>query len=203
MKIKCEVCGNPFVSHREKSRKQSRFCSWACRIKSKDKHITCLECGIVFRVPASIKKRFCSRKCANVYNHKNKPSKKSIFTCDWCKKEFTEWTYRKPKFCSNKCKSEYGGSIRGIQLYKPERIIGRGMNWKKQAKLARIRDDYTCQVCGKNGWIDKFKVQVHHIIPYRLFNGDWEKANDLSNLVSLCPSCHPRVEAGIVKLRGR
>lgn len=203
MKVNCEVCGKQFVSHREKSRKQSSFCSLVCRIKSKDKIINCLECGVVFRVSKSKPRKFCSQTCSNRYWHKQSPSKKSIFVCKWCGKEFEQWTYRKPTMCSNQCRSEYGASIRAKQLYKGGSVISRGMNWKKQAKLARQRDNYTCQVCGRNGWLDRFRVQVHHIIPYRLFNEDYEKANNLDNLVSLCPSCHPRVEAGIVKLPSR
>ncbi|WP_431731888.1 HNH endonuclease [Bacillus timonensis] len=32
---------------------------------------------------------------------------------------------------------------------------------------------------------------MHHIIPFREFDGDWKSANKLSNLVSLCEyPCH-------------
>jgi 5-methylcytosine-specific restriction endonuclease McrA len=72
------------------------------------------------------------------------------------------------------------------------------MNWKKQAKLARQRDNYDCKVCRRNGRKDHFKVSVHHIKPYREFSGDYKKANQLNNLISLCPSCHPRVESGVI-----
>jgi 5-methylcytosine-specific restriction endonuclease McrA len=201
MKIACEVCGKEFTSHREKKRKQSRFCSWVCRIKSKDKIIKCPECGIEFRVAIGKDRKFCSQICSNRYNQKPVLGKKSIFTCKWCNKDFEEWTYRHPSFCSSLCRSKYAGRKRGEQLYKPEKKQSRGMEWKAQAALARKRDKYTCQVCGRHGWVDKFLVQVHHIIPYRSFDGDYEKANALSNLVSVCPSCHPKLEAGLVKLK--
>lgn len=42
---------------------------------------------------------------------------------------------------------------------------------------------------------------VHHIIPFREFSlKNYEKANDVKNLVTLCKHCHPRVEVGILKL---
>jgi 5-methylcytosine-specific restriction endonuclease McrA len=201
----CEVCRKPFYVSRLSRIKPPRFCSRECRINSNNKFVACLQCGEVFRVPAgdTIKgsRKFCSRACSNRYNQPKDPEKKSVFTCKWCGKQFTEWTYRKPSYCSNQCRTNYAAQQRGRQLYKPDSVRGRGMNWKKQSKLARQRDKYTCQVCGRNGWLDKFRVQVHHIIPYRLFNGDYERANDLSNLVSLCPSCHPKVESGTITLK--
>lgn len=203
MKVICIVCEKEFVSHRGKGRNEDKCCSRECRVKSRDNIKRCPTCGKEFRTTVANIKKYCSKECVVYSGRKSDISKKSVFICIWCKKEFTEWTYRKPTLCSNQCRSEYGGSVRGKQLYKPDSVIGRGMNWKKQAKLARIRDEYTCQVCGKDGWTDKFKVQVHHIIPYRLFNGDYEKANNLDNLISLCPSCHPKVESGKVKLPNR
>lgn len=213
-------------------------------------------------------------------------TKKSVFICEWCKKEFEEWTYRKPRFCSNQCRSEFacrqpknrpfgidlGGKIKWnckqcgkkmftfksrvrdtcsnkcgklfyskakrtihkcqecgkertvtesyLRLFSPKycskkcsniahskKIIGsgnpnwrggtstetsRGANWKTQSTLARKRDRYTCQSCGKIG------INVHHIKPYKLFNNDWKMANKLSNLITLCTSCHSKVEHGII-----
>lgn len=195
----CEICKSNFRSRRGKVR-VPRFCSWGCRIKSKDKDFSCLKCNKSYRVPSGSKRKFCSNKCANSYNFKEKPEKKRDYICKQCGNVFVDYVYRKTLFCSNVCKSKYGGNIRGIQLYKPDKATGRGMNWKSQARLARKRDNYTCRVCKRNGYIHKFKVHVHHIIPYRLFKGDYDKANHLGNLVSLCPSCHPKVEAGIITL---
>lgn len=38
------------------------------------------------------------------------------------------------------------------------------------------------------------KLDVHHIIPVRDFNGDMESAHDFDNLITLCRSCHKYVE---------
>jgi DEAD/DEAH box helicase domain-containing protein len=38
------------------------------------------------------------------------------------------------------------------------------------------------------------QLDVHHLIPYTSFKSNLE-ANKLENLVSLCPACHPKLEA--------
>ena len=38
-------------------------------------------------------------------------------------------------------------------------------------------------------------LDVHHIIPFRRFAGDWRAANDLANLLTLCPTCHAKADA--------
>ena len=72
-----------------------------------------------------------------------------------------------------------------------------GSNWTKQRDLARERDGYRCQVC--NRIEDKHAHHVHHKIPFRQFSTR-EEANQLNNLIILCPSCHRRVET-VVRLR--
>jgi len=72
-----------------------------------------------------------------------------------------------------------------------------GANWKKQRGLARERDRYRCQVCNR---IEGNQAHhVHHKIPFRQFSS-MEAANQLDNLITLCPSCHRRVET-VVRLR--
>jgi 5-methylcytosine-specific restriction endonuclease McrA len=193
----CAQCGGGFIPN---TIGKNKFCSWKCRIKSKDKIIECLYCQKEFRVSASINRKFCTQTCSNRYNRIPDPNKKDIFICRWCGNGFVGWIYRKPTICSNQCRSEYGASIRAKQLYRGGGVKSRGMNWKKQSRLAKKRDNYTCQVCGRDGRIEHFHISVHHIIPYREFREDYEAANNLSNLVSLCPSCHPKVECGTIRL---
>jgi DEAD/DEAH box helicase domain-containing protein len=69
-----------------------------------------------------------------------------------------------------------------------------GPNWNRQRNLARERDRYTCQACGM---VEQGQAHhVHHKKPYRLFPGFIE-ANQLDNLVTLCPACHQRAEQEI------
>ncbi|UCD98450.1 MAG: DEAD/DEAH box helicase [Chloroflexota bacterium] len=72
-----------------------------------------------------------------------------------------------------------------------------GSNWIEQRNLARARDNYQCQVCG-NSEIER-EHDVHHKTPFRQFQSFLE-ANQLQNLITLCPTCHRRVET-VVKLR--
>jgi DEAD/DEAH box helicase domain-containing protein len=72
-----------------------------------------------------------------------------------------------------------------------------GPGWEKQRNLARQRDQYRCRVCGLPE-TDK-PHHVHHRIPFRMFI-DPSKANELDNLVTLCPTCHRLAEIN-VKIR--
>lgn len=67
-----------------------------------------------------------------------------------------------------------------------------GKNWIKQRKKALIRDNYTCQKCGKTAKELGKNPDVHHKKPIRTFSKDEieSKANDLDNLITLCRSCH-------------
>lgn len=66
----------------------------------------------------------------------------------------------------------------------------RGVDWKKQRRKARQRDNYACRCCGKTRVEMKKFPNVHHIIPYR-----YSLSNDLLNLVCLCPKCHTIADA--------
>lgn len=59
---------------------------------------------------------------------------------------------------------------------------------------ALVRDNYTCQCCGKKNC----RVEAHHIV-YRSKNG----SNDLENYVTLCEDCHRAVHLGEIDLNIR
>jgi DEAD/DEAH box helicase domain-containing protein len=69
-----------------------------------------------------------------------------------------------------------------------------GPNWQMQRSLARQRDDYHCQLCGvpESGR----EHDVHHKVPFRMFTSYLE-ANQLENLITLCHTCHRRVETAV------
>jgi DEAD/DEAH box helicase domain-containing protein len=66
-----------------------------------------------------------------------------------------------------------------------------GPNWPAQREQARARDGYRCQQCGlpEQGRTH----DVHHVVPFRAFTS-YQQANQLGNLVTLCPRCHRRAE---------
>ena len=69
-----------------------------------------------------------------------------------------------------------------------------GPNWPEQRSRARARDGYRCQICGAP---EKERAHdVHHKVPFRTF-GSYRQANQLSNLVTLCPACHRRAEQAV------
>ncbi len=72
-----------------------------------------------------------------------------------------------------------------------------GPNWQTQRKQVLVRDGQRCRTCGAEGLL-----HVHHIRPFREYNyipgqnENYRQANQLDNLVTLCPACHRRAESG-------
>jgi hypothetical protein len=70
-----------------------------------------------------------------------------------------------------------------------------GPNWGRQKRRTKQRDGYKCQVCSYEVGGKHF-LDVHHIKPIKTFNGNWQRANKLTNLICLCRRCHVKVERG-------
>jgi len=66
-----------------------------------------------------------------------------------------------------------------------------GPKWDQIRDKVRRRDMFTCQNCGVPETSGKH--HVHHKIPFKKFS-DPELANQIDNLITLCPFCHQRVE---------
>ncbi len=70
-----------------------------------------------------------------------------------------------------------------------------GPRWPLIRKIVLQRDRYSCQSCGA---IEQGKpFHVHHKIPLRSFSST-EQANQLENLVTLCPNCHRKAELSVL-----
>ncbi len=69
-----------------------------------------------------------------------------------------------------------------------------GPDWDAIRNRVRARDRYRCQGCGapESG----SPHHVHHKIPFRAFPTR-QQANELTNLVTLCPNCHRRAELAV------
>ena len=124
--------------------------------------------------------------------------------CANCDKKFIlpGWHGKRPgnKFCDGKCYGEWASlNLTGDKRYnwKGGSIPYYGPNWQTQCKKVRQRDHYKCQHCGaiENGQ----NHDVHHIKPLREFdyipdqNDNYLLANDLTNLICLCRSCHSKI----------
>jgi HNH endonuclease len=59
--------------------------------------------------------------------------------------------------------------------------------WQRTRKAVRQRDGNRCRNCGASG--DGVRLSVHHWLPANLGGTD-----DMSNLVTLCSTCHPIYE---------
>jgi hypothetical protein len=73
-----------------------------------------------------------------------------------------------------------------------------GSEWDQIREQVLQRDFYECVQCGisKEGHISRYGMglNVHHIKPFREFDEKGE-ANQLQNLVTLCASCHAKLES--------
>lgn len=92
------------------------------------------------------------------------------------------------RFCSHDCWYKF------IRLHPDKHPSWRGGrfpyyggDWNEKSRQARMRDNNTCQRCGK--YQTEPLLDVHHIKPRRFFEF-WKNANDLSNLITLCKACH-------------
>jgi DEAD/DEAH box helicase domain-containing protein len=76
-----------------------------------------------------------------------------------------------------------------------------GPDWQKTRDRVRARDNYKCQVCGTPETTRQH--DVHHKVPFRAFvqagssEPTYQRANRLENLITLCPSCHKKVEENV------
>lgn len=196
----CELCGKPY---RSKLYLQT-YCSNKCSGVAKQNRVKrlCNHCGAEFEQVKSHADlgliAFCSHECYAL-SLENKIS----VTCNHCGKEFERAPNRigNQVFCSSDCRYEkwQGENNPNWQIEKVPK--GRGDNWEMQRRKARKRDNVTCQICGYHHGIKNKKrryIDVHHITPYREFADDYEKANELSNLITLCRKCHSKVEKGIL-----
>ena len=90
-------------------------------------------------------------------------------------------------------------SLREEGWWVGEVVESRGPNWPQQRDRARQRDGFCCQWCGVPERPER-QHEVHHRTPFRDFgwepgvNDAYLTANQLDNLITLCPTCHRRAE---------
>lgn len=97
-------------------------------------------------------------------------------------------------FCDASCRRAWTEGVPSFEVCLGAPPKQRGANWALQALKARTRDGFICQVCGISEEELGRQLDVHHKIPYRSFSSNVE-ANKLEHLISVCPSCHSKLEA--------
>lgn len=199
----CLYCGAPLVVHRWRIDKfgERLFCSRAHAKAQRSlealETFACEHCGAEVTMRGSRKQgehRFCSTDCAYAYRDAHAGV---TVRCDGCGVEYQvspSVAQRNGHFyCSRACRAR---AIMGANNPAYRSGWGRAReyaaNWKSQRAATVARDGGRCQRCGKEAFGQN--LHVHHIRPAYLFDGDWERANDLANLVTLCARCHKAAE---------
>lgn len=175
----CAVCGKKFKP--VMGRSDQPCCSLACghKYRAKGKDTCCEQCGKIFYVPAGRQDvaRFCSKKCADIWQGRNK----ILYTCETCGKQFKKSASHENhgviRYCSKNC------------AYKNESRINRliEMNAKQQAGnpnkletagyaiLDKMGIKYEPQVLLANKFCVDALIKSHKIIIQ--FDGDYWHAN--------------------------
>ena len=185
----CVCCGKQFIPPGGITRK---YCSWECRCEArKAKPHNCLSCGCLFSPVKQIKRKHGIRWIsANAKDGRTTCSKECHL--EWIRKN----PIRKARI-SAAFKGELHPNWRGGRKWLTDASY-RGEDWKKIAERARKRDGYKCQDCGlkREESLSKFDrdLDVHHIVPFHNWPNS-KQANRMSNLVTLCASCHRIAES--------
>jgi hypothetical protein len=176
--------------------------------------LECEHCGGDYEVIPARKdiSRFCSRECKAEWQEDGLTGDNSprwqggeVKTeCEYCGDEYKVKPAEEnlSRFCGAECMSAWQAeNWEGDKnpAWKGGRIQDYGPKWKQTREEIRERDGYCCQSCGTPQEDLNRKLHIHHIKPRRDFKNesgeiDFERANDSSNLISLCGSCHKKYE---------
>lgn len=192
--------------------KESEF-----RYMRKGTVVHCANCDAELIRPPSrtdnYEKQFCNMKCQGEWISKNAVGENALrwaggnikVNCAQCGAELERpmnaIKRSKKHFCDIYCRGDWQSEHQTGEAH-PLWTGGYknyyGPNWSKQRQAARERDNHTCQQCGKTRDEVGKELDVHHIIPFRKFkykageNDNYLQANQLDNLMTLCPSCHSK-----------
>lgn len=194
----CATCGTEFSYYLTQPHK---YCSADCynkpRQEGKRGTAHCLACKGEFTFLKSWPHQYCSTRCsgkAKIQNIKHFAPSRYKTACQQCGLEYetTPGTSR-GMFCSRRCQAKWQSQTRcgeASPTWRGGRVTYYGPNWEVQRRKARKRDK-VCLDCGASPDHLGYRLSVHHRIPFRDFGLErYLEANDLSNLMSLCRSCH-------------
>lgn len=178
----CDYCGDKYKyypSRRNREGRKNFFCNKECadKFKAKDGLDThCTECNKDIHIPPSHIKEVGGYKQKNYFCGKDCESK-----------------FKKREWTGEEHPSYNGGTIKQM-----------GENWREKREKVIKRDNNTCQNCGieREKHKDKYNkgLHVHHKVPRSQILSDEptkseiELANNMANLVTLCASCHRKLE---------
>lgn len=205
----CAKCGKSFTGNRHRKycghdcARSDRGPSWnrgtkGGKGKPRTRVVkTCEGCGESFETSAYqvATRRFCNMACY----HKARWGgvKSASQACDHCGNTFETFDCEPRRFCSHGCYAASGagaksGSDSAQWKGGTSAHYRRGADWPASSEAARVRDGRACKGCGKpESALDgkRKRLDVHHIVPWSV-----GQSNAISNLVTLCRSCHHRSE---------
>jgi hypothetical protein len=120
--------------------------------------------------------------------------KTSCFTCGE-NMVVSQSDYSDRVFCDEECLSDFQ-SDRMTGSSNPRYVDGSSSGkkynslWRSVRDKSLDRDNHQCVICGSDEYL-----HVHHIIPVREFD-DEDNAHYIENTVTVCPSCHRKIEYG-------
>ena len=209
----CSECGKTFLPPSNHPRQ--KYCCLTCRDEARTTRveIPCSNCGeSVVRKINRVKRfetHFCSISCIKEYRSKHAPSgadhpqymERTEYVCGYCGSPVMRLPsrIRKHIFCDADCRLNWQRESGYMDRENSPTWLGghedgRGPGWSQARRSARKRDGFACQRCGKTTEDEGRALDVHHIKPFRCFNGDYKAAHHLDNLITLCNSCHQTVE---------
>jgi len=224
VKTHCDNCGKEIYKFEREIREHtfcSKECNNKWISDNKNTEI-CAWCGKEFSVPPKEVKEnnFCCHEhyakwLEGRYTGEDHPNYSLIdVRCTQCGEKFKVPEWRKGQndksFCNYECYGKWlseNNSGNNHPRWNGGDINYYGPNWESQRKKVLKRDNCKCQKCGRKK--DNAKLDIHHIIPFKeyrlpLFSGvpirnvlaefNWERANKLENLITLCASCHQKAE---------
>lgn len=103
----------------------------------------------------------------------------------WSKESREKMVGNKQGFKKGKENPRYTGFLN--KKYKIKQL-----EWLAIRQLILERDLFKCQFCGKNH--HETLLDVHHKIPFKI-----SKDNSKENLITLCRSCHMKIEKATIK----
>lgn len=180
-KYECEWCGKTFQRHKSKTKDSANiFCSDKCEGKRRTH-------------------KWSSNQQPNWSGGKDE------YHCQNCNKTVLKYEQNVKDsnniFCSYECHGQWISENKNGKdhwHYRGSEPVQYGQKWQRIRVEAIQRDNEQCQDCGltRDEHYNKYDrdLEVHHLTPIRTFD-DTEQANQLSNLITVCKSCHIKREA--------
>lgn len=213
----CKRCGDSFTGQ---TKNDPVYCSRSCSGTDtsagtgSDHHnyservdVTCAECGntksVIPSVYDSRDQFFCDNDCRHDWltgrTQEDQHERTTVYcvTCGTPKSVYPhEAKNQERHFCDKQCYGTYISETRcgkNHPNWRDDTDTERGDEWDKIREIITERDNYECINCGISEKRVTRSHDVHHINPRRNFD-DVNNSNFSLNLITLCRSCHMKLE---------